>query len=61
MNVCGEHGDEITHAGNDCPACDQIEDINKEHGITVDDLENQVSEGDEKIGELEERIKELES
>lgn len=53
MDICGEHGDEIAYAGRDCPACAQIEDLNKEHNMIVEDLENQVNEDDEKIGDLQ--------
>jgi TolA-binding protein len=62
MEVCGEHGAEIAYANDrynsSCPACDQIEQLEKDHKITVDDMEQQLNESDERIGELEQQLEE---
>jgi len=54
MNICEDHGDSaVVYNGYSCPACDYIEELQNEHSKTVDDLEQQLSEADEKIGDLE--------
>lgn len=39
MDICGEHGDDIAHAGRDCPACIQIEDIEKNHKQELEEMQ----------------------
>ena len=59
LNTCEEHGDAIVvYDGWNCPACEAIDDLMTEHGKTVADLEQQINEGDEKIGELETELEE---
>lgn len=59
LNTCEEHGDGIViYDGWSCPACEQIDEMQIEHGKTVNDLEQQISEGDERIGELEAELEE---
>lgn len=58
MDICGEHGDEIAYAGRDCPACEQIEDIHRDHQEELNVLETDHAE---EVSDLEEKIYELEN
>lgn len=48
MEICGEHGADIAYSkdryNTDCPACDQIETIEKEHTAVVDDKNDEIEE-----------------
>lgn len=60
MNICGEHSiattdDEIAYSDDKCPACEQIEEINKDHNREVEDLKQQIDELEEKLGELNDK------
>lgn len=62
MNTCEEHGSGIlVYDGWNCPACDQLDEMRTEHGKTVTDLEQQINEGDERIGELEQELEDAKS
>lgn len=37
MNICSEHGDEIAYYGKDCPACEEIVDLRRDH---LDEMEH---------------------
>ena len=60
MEVCGEHGDDIAFAlgryNNGCPACNQIETLNKEHTQSIDAL---TEEKDDLFGQLTDALEEL--
>lgn len=56
MEICGEHGEEIAYMGRECPACEQIEDLNREFHETIHDLEQDLSDADNRIDELEQEL-----
>lgn len=65
MNICGEHGSEIAYADRECPACEQVSELNDNHYEEIerirDDSEFDKSELQDTIDELEDKIEELES
>lgn len=57
MDVCGEHGADIAFSGRDCPACEQIDDMNTDHQREVDNL---TSNFEFDMNDMQDRIEELE-
>lgn len=53
MNICSEDHEEIVHEGRNCPLCAAVEEI--------EDLENQVVDGDKVADELRATIERLEN
>lgn len=51
MNICSEDHEEIVHKGRNCPLCAAVEEIN--------DLENQIADGDKAADELRATIERL--
>lgn len=60
MYLCEEHGDTIAYSGGSCPACDDIEVMDKEHSEALVDLEDQLANADQTIADLEDELKEHE-
>lgn len=58
MEICGEHGEEIAHTGRDCPACEQVESMAKDHTQQVEDLESQLADKDSEIEDLTTQLEE---
>lgn len=58
MDICGEHGDEIAYAGRECPACEQVERLQDEYKETIDNLEQDLGDADDRIDELTDQLKE---
>lgn len=60
MDICGEHGADIAFTGRDCPACEQIDDINRDHNTAIDDLtsefESDMNAMQDTIDELQEKL-----
>ena len=57
MEICSNHGSEIAYTGRDCPACEEIEDLNRDHNeqiaSLIEDHETQMTELEDKIYDLE--------
>lgn len=60
LGICGEHGNDIAYAGNNCPVCDVISDLESEHETNITELEDRVEELQSVINDLEDTIKVLE-
>jgi len=58
MNTCGEHGDDIAFAGRDCPACEQIESLQKDHEEEINNIEDDHTT---EVNDLQSEIDTLES
>lgn len=47
MEICGEHGEDIVYGKvarwDTCPACEQIEDIKKDHEKEIAELEDKIA------------------
>ena len=65
MEICGEHGnsvsDEIAHQGRDCPACNHIEELKKDHEAEVENLNNQIECLETEVSTLQDDVEALES
>ena len=65
MEICGEHGADIAYSkdryNTDCPACDELASIEKEHEAVVDSKNDEIEELQSEITTLEDRVEELES
>jgi HPt (histidine-containing phosphotransfer) domain-containing protein len=59
MDICGEHGNDMAYSGRDCPACSQIEDLNKEHSQAIDSLTDERDDMDERIADLQDELEEM--
>lgn len=57
MDICGEHGDDIAYSGRDCPACEQVDDLKREHSAEMSNLESDMQYD---IDELQREIDEHE-
>lgn len=60
MDICGEHGYEIAYMGRNCPACEQIEEINQDHNDAMksaeDEFESEVSDMQDTIDGLQDQL-----
>lgn len=51
MDLCSNDHDEICHEGRQCPICELIADMKKEHEEEKDELENSISELNQQLEE----------
>lgn len=49
MDICNQHSEEIVYATVVCPACDQIDELNKE----ISELNDQIVDLKDEISDLE--------
>ena len=59
MDICGEHGDEIAYHGLNCPACREIDDLNKEHQDIVDSLTDERDTFDRELQDAKDELREM--